>query len=196
MTLGLLRDIRSLRALVIHPQDREAEELIEQLRRIGCKTQAIWPPPVVPPEGFDVIFLAISQDVLQVAGERYARHILIGIIEYENPATLDAMIRLGIRAVVTKPVRAFGLLTNLLLARTIESEQTEARKRLAKVEGRLNGLKRVEKAKALLMERNGVSEEQAYGLIRDQAMAKRVSMDSVATAILSASDVFAAPVRK
>ena len=40
--------LRGLNVLVLHPRDGDAEELLQQLNRIGCRAQAIWPPP--PPK--------------------------------------------------------------------------------------------------------------------------------------------------
>ena len=39
----ILRGLRSLKVVVIHPQDQDGEELLAQLHRIGCEVEVCWP---------------------------------------------------------------------------------------------------------------------------------------------------------
>ena len=48
----ILRDLRSLSGLDL------------SIERIGCQVQAFWPPLPDLPEGTDVVFLALSPDML------------------------------------------------------------------------------------------------------------------------------------
>lgn len=191
--LKVLREIRALRVLVIHPQDRDAEELVAHLRRIGCRVSATWPPPAELPAEVQLVFEAIRAPGVE-AGPRLRAAapeppVMIGIVEYENPTILQSVLDAGAVAIVTKPIRAIGLLTTILMALTISRREQVAAKKLGKLEARLNALKRVERAKAILMDRNGVTEEEAYSSIRDQAMARRVSIDEIAVAIINASEI-------
>jgi hypothetical protein len=38
-TSRLLRELRSLRVLLFHPEDQDGQELIAQLQRIGCQVK-------------------------------------------------------------------------------------------------------------------------------------------------------------
>jgi AmiR/NasT family two-component response regulator len=191
--LKYLRDIRTLRVAVVHPKDRDAADLLAQLRRIGCQAQAIWPPPSQLPEGTQLVFLSIRTETLDgplrksLAGDGT---VIIGILEYENPGDLEAIVDIGAVGIVTKPIRAIGLLTNIVVGLSIFEGNKISSGRIRKLEARLNGIKRIEKAKSILMARNGVTESGAYATIRERAMAKRVSMDEVATAIIDANEVF------
>ena len=60
----ILRDLRSLRVCVFHPRDQDGEGLTRQLERIGCQVQAFWPPLAELPEGVDVLFMAMSPDMV------------------------------------------------------------------------------------------------------------------------------------
>ena len=53
----------------------------------------------------------------------------------------------------------------------------------------MSGLQRIQKAKAILMDGQGLSEVEAYESIRRQAMAKRLSMDDMADAIIQANEL-------
>lgn len=45
------------------------------------------------------------------------------------------------------------------------------------------------KAKAILVETRGISEDQAYAIIRDQAMSKRTTTEEIANAIINANEI-------
>ncbi len=194
MKANVLRDLRDLRVQVIHAPDVEGKNLVEHLRRIGCTVDTAWPVPESPAANADVLMLAIDYDhrdeirrLLRAQGERPAP--LIAIVDYENPATLQIVLECGALAVVDKPIRPFGLLTNVILARTIWLERNEVQRRLRKLESKLAGIQRIQRAKSILMQSQQVSEQDAYETIRNQAMAKRMSMEDMASAIINAHEL-------
>ena len=67
--------------------------------------------------------------------------------------------------------------------------QREADKKMRKLERKLAGIQRIQKAKAILMDGQGLNEADAYESIRRQAMAKRLSMDDMAAAIIHANEL-------
>ena len=194
MAMQILRDLKGLNVLVVHPADAEGRSLTEHLRRIGCRVDAQWPVPDHIPPQCDVVMLAVEQENRDKL-VRFARSYdgvpptLIAMVDYENPSTLQVVLEIGALAVVERPVRPFGLLTNLTLARSLWLERAEHAKRLAKVERKLAGVQKIQKAKSILMGSQGLSEEEAYQIIRKQAMAKRVPMDEMAMAIINAHDL-------
>ncbi|MDF2619106.1 MAG: hypothetical protein K0S00_1765 [Xanthobacteraceae bacterium] len=193
MAIQILKDLRGLRVHVIHPPDEERGSLVEHLRRIGCMVEITWPVPADWPAA-DIVLLAIEQDtraeILKLLkSDPDARPTLIAIVGYENPSTLQLVLESGAVAVVERPIRPFGLLTNLTIARSLWLEREEARRRVAKLERKLSGIQKIQKAKTILMESQGLSEEEAYQSIRRQAMAKRVPMEDMALAIINASEL-------
>ncbi len=194
MAIRVLRDLRGLRVQVIHQPDDEGIELVEHLRRIGCTVEAQWPIP----DGFsptaDVVLLTIdyeSRDDLSrlLRGQAEQKPTLLAIVGYENPSTLQLVLESGALAVIERPIRPFGLLTNLMMARNLWSERRETAKRLRKVERKLAGIQNIQKAKSILMERREISEEGAYQTLRQQAMAKRVTLEDMAIAIINANEL-------
>jgi AmiR/NasT family two-component response regulator len=153
-----------------------------------------WPVPECWSESCDVMLLAIEHDVrgdiqrLLKSGDGVPPT-LIAIVGYEDPSTLQLVLEAGAVAVIERPIRPFGLLTNLTIARSIWLEKRETGKRIRKLERKLSGLQRIQKAKAILMDGQGMSEAEAYESIRRQAMAKRLSMDEMAAAIIHANEV-------
>ncbi len=194
MAIQILRDLRGLRVQVVHPPDSERTRLVEHLRRIGCMVETQWPVPESWADGSDVMLLAIEHDVrgeiqrLLKCNDR-PRPTLIAVVGYEDPTTLQLVLEAGAVAVIERPIRPFGLLTNLTIARSLWLEKKETEKRIRKLERKLSGLQRIQKAKAILMDGQGLSEADAYESIRRQAMAKRLSMDDMASAIIHANEL-------
>jgi response regulator NasT len=193
--LKLLRDIRSIRVLILHPKDRECDELVAQVRRIGCRVEAVWPPQNDIPPDTDVAFVLFRQDALNNAllrslADKIGSITLIGIIEFESPAAIEFVVRAGAKAVISKPIRAFGLLTSMIVAHTLSERIKVSSERIGKLESRLSGLKKIEQAKSILMAKKGLSEQEAYDAIRARAMSKRVPLETVSATIIEASELF------
>jgi AmiR/NasT family two-component response regulator len=194
VAIQILRDLRGLRVLVVNPPDNERIRLVEHLRRIGCMAETQWPVPESWSDACDIMLLAIEHDVRAeiqrlLKSSDGLRPTLIAIVGYEDPTTLQLVLEAGAVAVIERPIRPFGLLTNLTIARSLWLEKREADKRMRKLERKLSGLQRIQKAKSILMEGQGLSEADAYESIRRQAMSKRLSMDDMAAAIIHANEL-------
>lgn len=193
MTLRILHDLRGLRVQVIHPPDSEGVELVEHLRRIGCQADAVWPIPETT-GGADVVVLAIehgsrSAILRLLRGVDGIRPTLIGVVGYEDPSILQIVLESGAHAVIERPVRPFGLLTQLTIARSLWLAQREAARQLQKAERRLAGAQNMQRAKSILMTANGMTEAEAHQTIRRKAMSKRVPVEDVALAIINANEL-------
>ena len=68
-------------------------------------------------------------------------------------------------------------------------ERRETAKRLRKVERKLSGIQKIQKAKSILMEKQGLTEDDAYQALRQQAMGKRITMEDMAIAIINANEL-------
>lgn len=187
-----LRELRSLRVLLIHPDDADGQELNAQLQRIGCKVKATWPPPDRLPEEADLIFFAMRPEILSLDVSWLKREDappVIAVVNYENPTIIEAVLQLDALGVVASPVKSFGLLTSVVLARHLADVRREQKRYVGRLEQRLNSLRKIAKAKAILMNTRGLSEEDAYKVIRDQAMAKRVTTEEIADAVINANEL-------
>ena len=134
MAIQILRDLRWLRVHVVHPPDRERVSLVEHLRRIGCVVETQWPIADCWAEGSDIVLLVIEHD-MRVEIQRLLKSDanyhppLIAIVSYEDPSTLQLVLEAGAVAVVERPIRPFGLLTNITIARSVWLERRESDKR-------------------------------------------------------------------
>lgn len=194
MAIQILRDLRGLRVQVVHPPDNERISLVEHLRRIGCMVETQWPVPESWSSGFDVVLLAVEHDVrdeiqrLLKSGDG-PRPTILAIVSYEDPSTLQLVLESGAVGVIERPIRPFGLLTNLTIARSLWLERRDADKQIRKLQRKLSGIQRIQKAKTILMDGQGLNETEAYESIRRQAMTKRMSMDDMASAIIHANEL-------
>ncbi len=191
-TPELLKSLRSLRVAVLHPRDPDGEQLIEQLRRIGCQVQAFWPPSPELPHGIDAVFLAVRPGipVPQWAHCRTAQApIVIAIVTYENPTIIEAVLRIGAEGLIASLVRSFGLLSALVLARQLDQRVRFLSKQVKRLEQKLDGIRKTSEAKSILMQTRGLSEVDAYRVMREQAMAKRVTIEEIAGAIVNANEI-------
>ena len=194
MTGYFLKDLRDLSVMVIHAPDQDGAALVEHLKRIGCRVEAHWPPPRDIPAYIDILFASIDRDLYRKVKDLLRRAAddgpaVIAVVDYENPATLQLVLETQSLSVIGKPIRPFGLLANLVLARNAWLQQRSLQKRIVKLEQKLSGQKKVAKAKSILMETQGLAEAAAYESIRAQAMAKRTTMEDIANAIINANDL-------
>lgn len=194
-----LKELRTLKIAVIHPDDGDGRLLTQQLQRIGCLVQVIWPPVRALPEAIDIALVAVRPEILGLHLDWTKREdapAVIAVVNYENPTIVEAVLELGATAVLPSPVRSFGLLSTLVVAREAHKENRSLCRRLIKVEAKLLGARQIADAKAILMKTHSLSENEAYDHIRDQAMSKRVTTEEVASAIVSANELLSLGSRK
>ncbi|ARE83002.1 aliphatic amidase regulator [Roseovarius mucosus] len=189
----LIQDLRDQNVLLVHPRDRSADELLQQVNRIGCSFEHMWPLPRTLPDKFDMVFVDVtdqSPQELKAFLDRRERPITtIAIVGYENPSTLDVILEIGAHSVLMKPVRAAGVLSSMLMARRFQSEQMRYEKDLSKLREKLENVQKVNDAKFILMRHRGITEREAYDLIRKQAMAKRTTTTEIAQSIINAESI-------
>ncbi|QET05508.1 MULTISPECIES: ANTAR domain-containing response regulator [Cupriavidus] len=191
-TPQILKDLRSLRVLVFHPDDADGKQLTDQLQRIGCQVQAFWPPLPTLPEGIDAVFLAVRPDCIELGFDWFKAEnapTLIAVVTYENPTIVEAVLHIGAQAVLGSPVRSFGLLSSLVVARQVHGQAGASGRKIRKLEAKLVGVRQIEEAKNILMRTRQISDGAAYDLIRDQAMSKRVTTEVIAAAIINANEI-------
>ena len=186
----MLQCLRSTSVCVFHPDDANGAELTRQLKRIGCQTQAFWPAPPMPPPNTGLVFVSVSPDL---AGQEFAWSTfddappVIAVVNYENPTVVNQVFRLGALAVVTSPVHSFGLLSKMAIALETSRALKESRARIARLEGKLVGVRAVATAQNILSSTRGISLDESYKVMREYAMSKRVTVEAIASDIVNAN---------
>ncbi|MFL9965295.1 ANTAR domain-containing protein [Paraburkholderia sediminicola] len=190
-TPAILRDLRSLKVVVIHPLDQDGEELLAQLQRIGCDVEVCWPRLDSLPCDTGLVVMAMRPETLSVdypwLGTSTSPPV-IPVVTYENPITIEAVLRLNAFATIPSPVRSFGLLTAIAVALT-QFKASRARERyIERLEQKQAKVRVIQHATRIVMDSRGMSEEDAYQLLRSQAMLKREQIETVAGDIVRAHE--------
>ena len=186
----ILDDLRRARVLVVHPRDDDGSLLLDHLRRLGCGVEAAWPPPPALPDGIDTVFALLDDGAAErlLPAVEAAAPAVVAIVSYESPTALKSIVDINAHAVITKPLRLAGVLTQFALARYRHGYEGRLGAKIRKLEDTMKGRRVVEKATRVLMGLNDLDEEAAYRLIRDRATAKRMTMAAVAESLVAAHD--------
>lgn len=189
---NLLRRLRRMRVLVIHPDDSERQMFLAHLKRIGCQVESVWPAPDSLPAHVDVVLFLLtkindrSSLSWMVSSEAIAR---IAIISFETPEILAEIERLDVHGVLTKPIRIFGILAVLTTALGIARHERRLTQRIRSLDETLKARRKIEKAVAILSETKKISEEEAYRRLRDKSQNSKTSIAEIAEAIIASSDI-------
>ncbi|WP_394689858.1 ANTAR domain-containing response regulator [Hoeflea sp.] len=194
MTTFRLKDLRDLSVIVVHPLDQDGKALLDQLNRIGCRTEQVWPPTKTLPPGTDIVIAGVffeSQNELKamLKKTKASSPTVLAIVNYENPAMLQNVLELGAFAVISKPIREFGMLINLVVARSKWEESIQLAEKSVRLQKKIVAQKNIASAKEIIMELQSISESEAYRVLRSKAMAKRVSIEEMAVAVINANDL-------
>lgn len=187
----LLHELNGLRVAVLHPLDAEGRVLIAHLQRIGSVVTQHWPVPPCLDTEFDVVVMAIELDQRQRMAQLVALRgelspPLVAIVGYENPSMLQLVLESGAVAVIQRPIQPFGLLTQLLMARTLWRQRAAVLAHVRKLEGRFATVSKATMAKTLLIAREGLTEQEAHRKIQRLAMTGRTTVEEIAESIISA----------
>ena len=187
----ITRSLRETKVAVIHPQDEDGQSLSLQLRRIGCHLTTIWPPQRrLPPEADAIFFLADPEQPATLDWLEDDRSCaLIAIIAYENPLILETISSATIHGVIAKPIRTFGVLACLVTALSLYKYETTLISPIAKLDETLKIRRIVEKASRILASGRCITEDEAYGVLRREAMNKQITLYEMATSIINAGSL-------
>jgi len=197
---AIIERLRGLSALVLHPRDGDAEELLLQLNRIGCRAQAVWPPPRVDAESVDIAFILVqekpSEPIVQFLERQSVAPTLIGLAGYESPSVLNHLIELKVDSVLTKPIRPSGVLTAMVTGRRIWQECRQKDRMIGKLRSKVENSQKMTDAKLILMRLHGIEEQAAYQAMRQQAMETRQSISDIAEAIIQSHELLSSVVTR
>lgn len=197
---AIIERLRGLSALVLHPRDGDAEELLLQLNRIGCRAQAVWPPPRVDAESVDIAFILVqekpSEPIVEFLERQSVAPTLIGLAGYESPSVLNHLIELKVDSVLTKPIRPSGVLTAMVTGRRIWQECRQKDRMIGKLRSKVENSQKMTDAKLILMRLHGIEEQAAYQAMRQQAMETRQSISDIAEAIIQSHDLLSSVVTR
>ncbi|WP_246880860.1 ANTAR domain-containing response regulator [Chromobacterium violaceum] len=102
---------------------------------------------------------------------------------------IQAAVRAGVTAYIVDHVSAERLAPIIDMARVKFEEDARQKRKLAEVEQRLADRKLIERAKGILMRRRQLDEEEAYAVLRSQAMKSGLRLAELSRQLIHASEL-------
>jgi len=188
-----------LRVLLVNDTDKPIAELEQALRDAGHEVL----PRVAAATGLlkavqerqpDVVILDVdspSRDTLEQLAmlHRHAPRPVVMFSADGNDDLIRDALGAGVAAYVVDGLSPTRLAPVLRVAMARFEQQSHVRQRLDELEQKLGDRKDIDRAKALLMERRGMSEAEAYTALRQQAMKQGLKLADVARRILSMAEL-------
>jgi len=188
---GAAAEISALDIVVAVPRDDEGDTLARELLRTRSCVRRIWPLPPRLPDAVDVIFCELTPELPQslpwVPGQPLAA--LVVITQAVQMPQLKLLRDCAPHAVLHRPFTTGTVLTSVALARAQFLYEQRLRARIDKLDETLRSFRSVERAKSILKEKRNLDEEEAYHFMRRQAMSHRISVGTVAAAIIDSQDI-------
>ena len=138
----------------------------------------------------DLVLLDVKMPLLNgidaarlIREERSARCIVM-LTSFDDQSCVEQALAAGAAGYLTKPLRAEDILPTLELCLSHTKEYYLLEKNCGSLKRRLASREIVDLAKLTVMEERGLTEEEAYVLIRELKKKKNLSMEQVARSIL------------
>jgi AmiR/NasT family two-component response regulator len=180
--------VRGKRALMVMRDEREMSMLHRQLGRLGMTIAEHDPAELtVPTEPVDVIVLdADSIPIEGYAARRWMRDApIIALIGTETPSRLKWLLDLQPASFLVKPLRSAGLYTALVVAFDTAQRRLEDAAHVERLEDRIRSRRVVIAAVLRIMRGHGLSEDDAFALIRETAMRHRATIEQLCADIVA-----------
>jgi AmiR/NasT family two-component response regulator len=181
--------LASLNITICAEPDAEGEQLMRELRRTRANVVRQWPMPRTLSVEPDVLFCEFAPDLVTRIpwnpGE--PRCALVILLPYSGGYDPDAVCKCSPGAVLYRPFQPHAVLTALMLARAQFQYEKRLRARIERLDENLRLLREIEEAKRILMEREQLSEQDAYGRMRSLAMKRRTTLVQLACQIVDSA---------
>jgi AmiR/NasT family two-component response regulator len=180
--------VRGRHALVIIRDEREISIVRRQLGRLGMSV-AEMDPEQLPPPDMPVDVIVLDADSIPIKSDPAPilkiNAPIIALIGTETPSRLKWLLDLQPASFLIKPLRSAGLYTALIVAFDSAQRRSEEASYIEKLEDRIRSRRVVFAAVLQLMRGHGLSEEDAFTLIRQTAMRHRTTIEQLSAEIIA-----------
>ncbi|RST87578.1 ANTAR domain-containing response regulator [Aquibium carbonis] len=185
----LIIDENRIRAAVIEEGLREAGHtavtLVHDVSGIARKITEVNP---------DVIVIDLenpNRDMLENMFQlsRAVKRPIAMFVDRADTASIEAAVDAGVSAYIVDGLRKERVKPILQMAISRFNAFSRMARELEEARGELEGRKLVERAKGILMKSRGMSEEDAYALLRKTAMNQNRKLADVAQSLVTAADL-------
>ncbi|OCP15983.1 MULTISPECIES: ANTAR domain-containing protein [unclassified Ensifer] len=177
------------RATILHREDSTTERLTRQLKLFGFHVHVQW-TPLDADNLPDLILVDADQGwtgLLPWTDERAPRP-LVALLGSEAPGRVAWAMGQGASAIIAKPLASSAVYPALVMALAIHRERKAVTERIAHLEERVRMRPLVHAAVQKIGNARKLDEEQAYRILRNCAMQRRLSMEQVAASILGGAE--------
>jgi AmiR/NasT family two-component response regulator len=181
--------VRGRRALIVMRDEREISIVRRQLCRLGMTISEHDPAEPPPPnQAVDVILMdADSIPIKSDYATLWKGNVpVIALIGTETPSRLKWLLDLRPASFLIKPLRSAGLYTALVVAFDSGQRRVDEATRIEKLEDRIRSRRIVFAAVLQIMRGHGMSETDAFSLIRQTAMRHRTTIEVLSAEIIAA----------
>ena len=180
--------VRGRRALMVMRDEREISIVRRQLNRLGMTISEHDPAEPPPSETVDVIVMdadtiPIKSD-LATAWKDGAP--IIALIGTETPSRLKWLLDLQPASFLVKPLRSAGLYTALVVAFDSAQRRNDEAAYVERLEDRIRSRRVVFAAVLQIMRVHGLTETDAFALVRQTAMRHRTTIEQLSAEIIAA----------
>lgn len=177
------------RATILHREDATTERLTRQLKLFGFHVQAQW-TPLGADNLPDLILVDADQGwtgLLPWTYERAPRP-LVALLGSEAPGRVAWAMDQGASAIIAKPVASSAVYPALVMALAVHRERQAVIDKIAHLEERVRMRPLVHAAVLKISSARKLDEEEAYRILRNCAMQRRLSMEQVAASIVGGAE--------
>ncbi len=197
--LPVLVPLAMLRVLLVNDTEKPIGELREALLAAGYDVlpevaSASTLLKVVESQQPDVVIIDVdspSRDTLEqlaVMHDHAPRPVVMFSADSDDQL-IRSVVGAGVTAYVVDGLAPGRLSPIIQVALARFEQQTHMRRRLDEVQQQLGDRKLIDQAKGLLMEKRGMSENEAYAALRQQAMKQGLKLADVARRIIAMADL-------
>lgn len=171
------------RILVVCEPDAEGQTLLRHLQRTRASVMQMWPAPERIGENADVLLCeygpGLGQRLAWMPGE--PRAALIILLPQTGRIDLREIQAACPDAVLHRPYLPNAIDVALLVGLDHFNFGKRQRLRIARMDENIHAMRDIEMAKHVIMARNQVGEAEAFRMLRDMAMQRRVTVASIAS---------------
>jgi AmiR/NasT family two-component response regulator len=168
--------------------EREIAIMRRQLNRLGM-TISEHDPAEVPPPDETVDVIVMDADAIPIKSDLAtawkATAPIIALIGTETPSRLKWLLDLQPASFLIKPLRSAGLYTALVVAFDSAQRRIEEAAYIERLEDRIRSRRVVFAAVLQVMRGHGLSEADAFTLIRQTAMRHRTTIEQLSAEIIA-----------
>jgi AmiR/NasT family two-component response regulator len=178
--------VRGRHALLIIKDERDIAIVRRQLGRLGMSVSEADPEQLTAPETpVDVIVLDADSIPIKSDPALKSDAPVIALIGTETPSRLKWLLDLQPASFLVKPLRSAGLYSALVVAFDCAQRRSEEAAHIERLETRIRSRRVVVAAVLQLMRGHGLSEEDAFALLRQTAMRHRTTIEQLSADMIT-----------